>query len=183
MADGDNLVIGTVKGASKMLGRQLLLRRFCSITPMACLALCGCVAPLRPIKPSDLVTLIADPLTPICPATTVPHLFSDRLLPDGTRVPFTIPTNMVLIITSFDWVVEGSSQAKNTVWTAVTFMGTGKNNALFSGAMADSIGRAAGNTTIPNGVTVGPGTVMCLDYVGGVTSAYGRVHGFLAPKR
>jgi hypothetical protein len=166
-----------------MLGRQLLLQCFCAITFMACLVLSGCTAPVEPIKPSDLVTLIADSSTPICPATTVPHLFSDRLLPDGTRAPFTIPSNMVLIITSYDWVVEGSSQANNTVWTAVTLMGTGKNNALFSGAMADSIGRAAGTTTIPNGVTVDPGTMMCLDFVGGAASAFARVHGFLALKR
>jgi 5'(3')-deoxyribonucleotidase len=119
---------------------------------------------------------ISDSSTPVCPATTVPHVFSDRLLLDGTRMPFTIPSGQVLVVTSFDWVVEGSSQANNTVWTAVTLIGAGKNNALFSGAMADSIGRAAGATTIPEGVVVQPGTVMCLDFVGGAQPVPQRVY-------
>jgi hypothetical protein len=138
---------------------------------------------LAPEKASDLVTLIADSSTPICPATTVPHTFSDRLLPDGTRAPFTVPSGHVLVITSFDWVIEGSTQANNNVWTAVTFMGAGTNNSLFSGAAADSIGRAAGSTIIPNGVVVGPSTVMCLDFVAGANDSFARVHGFLAEER
>ena len=127
---------------------------------------------------STLVTLISDSLTPICPATTVPHTFGDRLYPDGSRKAFTIPAGHVFVITSFDWDVEGSSQANNTVWTAVTLMGPASNvNALYSGATADSIGRAAGSTLVPNGIVIGSGTTMCMDYVGGATSADARLHG------
>lgn len=158
-------------------------RLLSALMGLFCLALLACTPPPPPMKPSDLVTLIADSSTPICPQTSVPHTFHDRLMPDGTRVPFTIPANMVFVVTSFDWVVEGSSQPRNTVWTAVTWMGAGKNNAFFSEALADSIGRAAGSVTIPNGVVVRPGTVMCLDYVGGASDSFGRVHGFLAPDR
>ena len=146
------------------------------------LALAGCFTPVEPL-PSQLVTLIADSSTPICPATTVPHVFSDRLLPDGTRMPFTIPSGQVLVVNSFDWVVEGSSQHNGTVWTAVTLIGAGKNNALFSGAMADSIGRAAGTSTLPKGYVVQPGTVMCLDFVGGATSTMARLHGYVTQQR
>jgi hypothetical protein len=129
---------------------------------------------------SSLVTLISDSSTPICPATTVPHTFGDRLFPDGSRKPFTIPVGHMFVITSFDWIVEGSSQPNNTVWTAVTLMGAGSTaNALFSGATADSIGRAAGSTLVPNGVAIGSGTTMCMDYVGGATSADARLHGYL----
>jgi hypothetical protein len=138
---------------------------------------------LEPGRPGDLVTLISDSSTPICPATSVPHTFGDRLLPDGTRVPFAVPHDHVFVITSFDWVVEGSSQANNNVWTAVTLIGAGTNNALFSGAPVDSIGRAAGSTVVPGGIVVQPGTVMCLDFVGGSSDAFARLHGFLAPKR
>ena len=126
-----------------------------------------------------LVTLISDSSTPICPSATVPHTFGDRLLANGNRTPFTIPPGYIFVITSFDWVVEGSSQAKNTVWTAVTLGGAGKNNALFSGAIADSIGRAAGSTIVPDGIAVASGTVMCLDFVGGATDAFARLHGYL----
>jgi len=146
------------------------------------LALAGCSTQVEPL-PSQLVTLIADSSTPICPATTVPHVFSDRLFPDGTRMPFTIPSGQVFVVTSFDWVVEGSSQVNGTVWTAVTLMGTGKNNALFSSAAADSIGRAAGTTAVPRGFVVQPGTVMCLDFVGGATSSMARLHGYIAQQR
>ncbi len=146
---------------------------------ICCLLFAACTHTTAPTKPSELVTLIADPSTAICPATTVPHVFGDRLQPDGTRVPFTIPNGQVLVITSFDWVVEGSTQANNAVWTAITFMGSGKNNALFSGAMTDSIGRAAGTTLVPDGIVVAPGTVLCLDFVAGASAAYGRAHGYL----
>ena len=105
------------------------------------------------------------------------------MLSDGSRIPFSIPPGHVFVITSFDWVIEGSSQAKNTVWTAVTVIGPKKStNALFSGAMADSIGRAAGNTVVPDGIIVGSGTVMCLDFVGGSTDAFARLHGYLTPR-
>jgi hypothetical protein len=134
-------------------------------------------------RPSQLVTLIADGTTPICPATTVPHAFSDRLLPDGGRAPFTIPAGKVLVLTSYDWVIEGSSQANNTVWTSVALSsGSAYVNAFAAGAMADSIGRAAGYTVVPSGVAVRPGTTMCFNFVGGAnaTSSFGRIHGFLA---
>ena len=109
---------------------------------VACSLLCACTGTLEPAKSSDLVTLIADSTTPICPNTTNPHSFNDRLMPDGTRVPFAIPTGFVFVITSYDWVLEGSTQTKNNVWTAVTFAGAGKNNALFSASNVDSGGRA-----------------------------------------
>jgi len=110
-------------------------------------------------------------------------MFGDQLLPDGSRKRFTIPRGHVFVITSFDWVVEGSSQASNTVWTAVTLIGPSmKTNALFSGATADSIGRAAGSTLVPDGIPVSSETVMCLDYVGAVTDAFARLHGYLKPR-
>lgn len=136
--------------------------------------------------PSSVVTLIADPTTPICPNTTDPHTFSDRLLSDGSRVPFTIPTGQVLVITSYDWVIEGSTEANNTVWTGVAiFNGPNGVMALSSGARADSIGRAAGNSIVPNGVVVKPGKVMCFNYVGGAANlgTFARIHGFLTEDR
>lgn len=112
-----------------------------------------------------------------CPATSVPHTFGDRLLPNGTRVPFTIPAGQVLVITSYDWVIEGSTQINGTVWTTVAlFDGTGNVSALSSGAAADSIGRAAGNTAVPNGVVVKPGTAMCFNFVGGSRPFLLRAH-------
>lgn len=154
-------------------------RRLAFLEMTCCLFLTSSVL-AQGTLPSHLVTLISDPATPICPATSVPHTFSDRLYPDGTRKAFTIPTGQVLVITSFDWVVEGSSQANNNVWTGFALIGTGKNIALFSSGPADSIGRAAGHSDVPDGIVVYPGVAMCLDVVGGVTSAYGRIHGYLA---
>ena len=136
------------------------------------------------IKASQRVTLIADSSTPICPRTSVPHTFSDRLLPDGTRQPFTIPNGEVLVITSFDWVVEGSTQADNNVWTAVALIGTTTSNlAILSGGTADSIGRASGHTDVPDGVVVKAGTALCLDFVAGAQSAFALVHGYLDVKQ
>ena len=129
-----------------MTRMRCLCRLSFVITCVACLLLAACTSTVQPSKASDLVTLISDSSTPVCPATTVPHVFSDRLLPDGRRVPFTIPQGQVFVVASFDWVVEGSTQSNNTVWTAVTFIGADKNNSVFSGSMADSIGRAAGLT-------------------------------------
>ena len=156
---------------------------FSTCVGLACMTLVASVHALEPTKASELVTLISDAKTPICPNTSSPHTFGDRLMPDGTRVPFRFSNDLVLVITSFDWVVEGSSQANNTVWTAVELMGAGKELAVFSGAHADSIGRAAGYTVVPNGFAVKSGTVLCMDTVGGATDVFARVHGFLAPNR
>jgi len=142
-------------------------------------SLLGGSALAQTLKPSQLVTLIADDSTPVCPNTSVPHTFSDRLLPDGSRKPFKIPAGQAFVITSFDWVIEGSSQANGNVWTGVTLIGAGKNNALYSSAAADSIGRASGHTDVPNGVVVFPNTAMCLDYVGGATDSFATIHGYL----
>lgn len=46
---------------------------------------------LEAANASSLVTLIADASTPTCPATTASRTFGDRLLPNGTRVRFTVP--------------------------------------------------------------------------------------------
>jgi hypothetical protein len=138
---------------------------------------------LAPKRASDLVTLISDPSTPICPGTSVPHSFADRLLPDGTRVAFSIPSGQVLVITSYDWIVEGSSEANRTVWTGVGVFDVAMNQnrlALTSSAGADGTGRAAGSTTAPAGIAVTSGAAMCLDYVGGASAAYATLHGFLA---
>jgi hypothetical protein len=171
-----------------MKNTSLRQRFFAASIGLTCLIFIGAASvntdSLAPTRANDLVTLIADSSTPICPQTSVPHIFGDRLLPDGTRVPFAIPEGRVFVITSFDWVVEGSTQANNNVWTAVTLMGSGNNNnAFFSAAQADSIGRAAGSTTVPSGVAVGHGTTMCLDFVGGASDSFARLHGFLTPKR
>jgi hypothetical protein len=138
-------------------------------------------------RPSQLVTLIADGTTPICPGTSVPHAFNDRLLPNGGRAPFTIPAGKVLVLTSYDWVIEGSSQPNNTVWTTVALASASGSgyvyvSAFASGAMADSIGRAAGYRVVPSGVPVRPGTTMCFNFVGGANamSSFARIHGFLA---
>src|SRR5579864_492187 len=128
--------------------KSTLARRwlFSLIHAFASVVLIGGVTLSQAQTTRQLLTLISDSSTPVCPNTTVPHTFGDRLLSDGSRIPFSIPPGHVFVITSFDWVIEGSSQAKNTVWTAVTVIGPKKStNALFSGAMADSIGRAAGN--------------------------------------
>lgn len=152
---------------------------------LACLTLGSNAYSLDARNASGLVTLIADSSTPVCPATSVPHTFGDRLLPNGTRVPFTIPAGQVLVITSYDWVIEGSTQINGTVWTTVAlFDGTSYVSALSSGAAADSIGRAAGNTAVPNGVVVKPGTVMCFNFVGGADPpSFARIHGFFADDR
>ena len=159
-------------------------RRFLSVCAgLACMTLVTSAQALEPAKASDLVTLISDAKTPICPNTTVPHTFGDRLMPDGTRVPFRFPNDLVLVITSFDWIVEGHSQPNTTVWTAVQLIGAGREVAVYSGAHADGIGRAAGSTVVPNGFAVKSGTVLCMDAVGAATTVSARVHGFLAPNR
>ena len=148
--------------------------------------LAGCSNRLGPAKASDLVTLISDSSTPICPATTTPHIFGDRLLPDGSRVPFTIPDGQVLVVTSYDWMVTGSTYAKNTMWTALvvtTPKAKNGNLVFFSGAAADSIGTATGSTAIPEGVAVAPGASLCMDTLGGTSSAYGHLHGYLVANR
>ena len=149
----------------------------------ACLALAPHAHSLEPPNASSLVTLIADQSTPICPATTTSHTFGDRLLANGRRIRFTVPTGQVLVITALDWAVESSIRFDETGWAAVDlFDGSGYQHAFISDARFDLRGRAAGNSVVPNGVAVGPGTTMCLAFdapVSGAT-AFARIHGFLA---
>ena len=156
-----------------------------AILGLFCLAYASGADALDPRVASELVTLIADSTTPTCPATSDPHTFNDRLLPDGSRSAFVVPAGRVFVVTSYDWVIEGSSQANNTVWTGVAlFNGSGYVHAVTSGAAADSIGRAAGGAVVPSGIAVRPGTALCFNYVGGAgTASSARVHGFLADDR
>lgn len=156
-----------------------------AILGLLCLAHASDAYALEPRVASELVTLIADASTPVCPATSTPHTFNDRLLPDGSRTAFVIPAGRVFVITSYDWVIEGSTQANNTVWTTVAlFNGSGYVNAVSSGAAADSIGRAAGGAVVPHGVAVRPGAAMCFNFVGGAdNTSSARAHGFLADDR
>lgn len=152
---------------------------------LVCLAYATNASAIEPRASSEMVTLIADSATSVCPATTAPHTFSDRLMPDGSRTSFTIPAARVLVITSYDWVIENSSQTGGTVWTSVAlYDGSGYVNAVTSGAPADGIGRAAGGTVVPSGLAVKAGTAMCFNFVGGAgTGSSARVHGFLADNR
>lgn len=132
---------------------------------------------------SSLVTLIADASTPTCPATTASRSFGDRLLPNGTRVRFTVPDGQVLVITSFDWVADQGFRFDETTWATVDlFDGSRYQHAVVSSARFDLRGRAAGNTVVPDGIVVRSGTAMCFGFDGTVSAdrSFARIHGFLA---
>lgn len=132
---------------------------------------------------SSHVTLIADVSTPICPATTNLRTFGDRLLPNGTRVRFTVPDGQVLVVTSLEWVVEQASQFNDTAWVTLDlFDGTRYQHALIATGHFDFRGRAAGNTVVPDGVVVRSGTAMCFGFDGSLSPerSFARIHGFLA---
>jgi len=163
-----------------MRARRALASTFVAF---ACLALAPPARSLEPPNASSLVTLIADVSTPICPATTASRAFGDRLLPNGTRVRFTVPDGQVLVITSLEWVVDQTTRFDETAWAALDlFDGTRYQHALIATGRFDLRGRASGNVAVPDGVVVRPGTAMCFGFDGPLSPerSSARIHGFLA---
>jgi hypothetical protein len=120
----------------------------------------GCqqpAAPLWPLVASDALKLQAQSqLSAACPGGLSGMVAFDRLVlnSNGSVATFTIPSDKVLVVTSFDWVATGSAQRANRSRTAALFRAVGGVNgpSAQSTALADSTGRAGASEMFPTGV-------------------------------
>ncbi|HVH06084.1 MAG TPA: hypothetical protein VNE71_08820 [Myxococcota bacterium] len=138
------------------------------VRPPAALALAAA-------KSSDLVTLESSGTTdPACPLGGTP--FATRILPDGTREPFTIPAKRVLVITSVDYVFETPIPDGGPAFFRVSLQTTEIVPVLSDTTVANT-GSAAGRAEAAAGVAVRAGPPLCAD--AGITRS-ALLHGFLA---
>jgi hypothetical protein len=153
-----------------MLARVLTALSIAVLLPAATLA-----APLAPTKASDLVVAGTSASAPDCPVAG--RAFDVRFLPDGTQVPFVIPPNRVLVITSVDFSLTSSSPNQTAIPVVSLQSGATALPLLQGSALTDGLGTAAGTMVASAGVPVRSGPTLCV--IGGFTP-YGVLHGFFA---
>ena len=132
---------------------------------------------VAPAKPSQIVALISSGGAPACPLAG--KKIDSQIEPDGSFQPFSVPTGQVLVVTGFDWTVDGLL-ASQTAKVALLLESASAADPVFQdGAIADFLGTAWKGAAVPNVIVKPvPGAVFCVSSAGG-TLGYSVVHGFL----
>ena len=132
-------------------------------------------AELGPSKPSQLVNLFATRFSPTCGVAMVFRL--EEQLPDGTRVPFVIPPKMVFIISSGFLQVDSPGASDS----ASLFMRNPANgNMAFVTGASFASGVGIERFTMPHGVVMKPGMLLCVTHDHGDDPVAALVQGYLA---
>jgi len=145
-------------------------------------------AQLQPNAPSDLVTLVPD--ATLCPSGNDNRL-GNRVLSDGSEVPFSIPNGSVLVITSWEWgpvftkepnhweIAELSLQ---TPQGGLVHVGTAGNATPGAQNTSNSNQFTGSNASVQTMIAVKPGQIVCFSSSSDVR-APSIVHGFLTQDR
>src|SRR5262245_17279221 len=141
------------------------------------------VAPARggvvaPSKPSEIAVLdVTQAVTPACTAILA-RTIDTAYRSTGAVEPFSVPDGQVFVITTADFYSELGLPDRAYELQLVR-VGTGF--ILNGNARSDSTGQVIGAVTVPSGVVVKPGSVLCAR-ISSQTSAtfpsYARLHGF-----
>jgi hypothetical protein len=145
-------------------------------------------AQLQPNAPSDLVTLVSD--ATLCPSGNDNRL-GNRVLSDGSSVPFSIPNGSVLVITSWEWGPVFTKEPNHWEIAELTLqtpqgglvqVGTAGN--ATPGAQNTSISNqfTGSNASVQTMIAVKPGVIVCFSSSSDVR-APSIVHGFLMQDR
>jgi hypothetical protein len=132
-------------------------------------------APLAPAKASDVVGLVSSNAD----CTGNGKRIGDRILPNGTVVPFEIPPKRVFVITSAEIELGGvaaGEYVRATLFVETDTPATATAVALLN-AVGGANGIAIGSLTMPTGIVIARGSRLCLN---SATSGGAYVHGFLA---
>src|SRR5262245_57836473 len=138
---------------------------------------------VAPSKPSQIAVLdVTQGATPACTALLA-RTIDTANMSTGAVEPFAIPDGQVFVITSVDFYSELGLPDRAYEFQLIR-VGTGF---LVNGnARSDSTGQVIGAVTVPSGVVVTPGSVLCAR-IGSQTSAtfpsYARLHGFFTKDR
>jgi hypothetical protein len=149
------------------------MRRFAFAAFMA-LAVSAPVHALEPKKPSQLVTLV-----PSAPCENGEGLlYGNRVNPDGTHAPFTIPPKQVLVLKRWSFVFNGGGGAASAT---AALQVEGATSALARVYFPfDADGRGGGATELS--AVVGEGETLCGFHTSGIASTApfdGFVEGYL----
>jgi hypothetical protein len=148
-------------------------------TLVVLLAGCSGAVALEPTLPSQTVMLTTAGSPSCGPAEET--ALANRVLPDGTRVPFTLPAGQVLVVTGMAWNIFG--QTPNQL--KVVSVGAKPNANVIAlkfvtAALADGTGRATGSVLVPNVVVrSAPGLPICAGGISTQSSGGVFVYGFL----
>jgi len=141
---------------------------------------------LEPNNASDIVRLGAAVSTsPECPEIGVHFVLAG---PDGTpNVPFTLPNNQVLVVTSFEWAGFGGTMGNFAQATAFEQVGEDGFTAIRSLGVIGPDQVSSGQTLYPTGVILEPreDRRLCLFIQDGNTPLIGTafLYGFVAKNR
>jgi hypothetical protein len=147
----------------------------------------------------DLVTLQAtsQPVDPVdeCGSNTR-YEFNRRVQANGVVLPFQIPSDQVLVVTNFDWVVSSPPNAlhqPNSLRTArllrVDDSGGVNGSSALSSAMSDAAGRAGSYETFPTGLVISSSVAsprhLCIQMMNpsDEEDVFATVQGFLFPSQ
>jgi hypothetical protein len=150
---------------------------------LALLAPPAAAGPLVPTRASQVVALNPTPVTDSgCGASAYP--VDNMRTSDGQLVPFTIPLNQVFVVTSMD--VFGQADEPNRRYFFALFIDTspsvpGGSLVVGDAGLTDASGNYSGSVTVPTGVVVPPGVLLCAQIDGPAEEpTFTRVHGFFA---
>jgi hypothetical protein len=135
-------------------------------------ALAAAAGPLVPTKPSEVVTLAFSGT--VCASSSV--ALDQRVLPDGTTVPFAIPEGRVLVVTEVDWQIDGNTPSVTMTFELRALTPAATATTFFTDFATSNAEGDAGNVRpVANAIV---GTALCARGSTGVQEAY--VRGFLA---
>jgi hypothetical protein len=151
---------------------------------LTCLiALPAAAGPLVPTRPSQVVVLVPT-ATDKSPCNVTGYPVDQMRASDGTVSPFVIPEKQVFVVTSVD--VFGSADEPNRRY----FFSLGLNGdgpvpggtlVVGDAGLTDAFGGYSGSVTVPTGVVVPRGQLLCARLSGpNDEPTFMRVHGFFA---
>jgi len=140
--------------------------------------------PLAPTRASQVVVLHPTAVTD-SPCGLNAYPVNNMRRSSGDVVPFAIPPKQVFVVTSAD--VFGSAQPNSRYFFSLSVEGSlplVSGSILVGEAATDASGYYAGSVSVPSGVVVPPGALLCAA-VGGPSEepTFIRVHGFFAKDR
>jgi hypothetical protein len=149
---------------------------------LALLATQASAGPLAPTRASQVVVLHPTAVTDsACGSTAYP--VDNMRTSTGDVVPFAIPPRQVFVVTSADVFGSATTPSRNysfslSIENSAPLAG---GSILIGAAPSDAAGYYAGSVSVPSGVVVPPGALLCAKIEGpNDEPTFIRVHGFFA---
>lgn len=137
--------------------------------------------PLAPTRASQIAVLHPTAVTD-SPCGMDAYPVNNMRISSGDVLPFTIPPKQVFVVTSAD--AFGSAQPNSRYFFSLSLEASlpfVSGSILVGEAATDASGYYAGSVSVPSGVVVPPGALLCAKVDGPTNEpTFIRVHGFFA---